>query len=83
MEFPLQPPVTGESMMTPTRIHTSRRDFLQSVVVGGSLAAARPAAAVAPPPVRPHAPETHHPLEQALRRYGSEFGHMTRILPEE
>lgn len=70
--------------MKPLKTQASRREFLQSAVAGASLAAALPAAAVAAPTQEPRLNSAaQDPLEQALRRYGSEFGDITQIRPGE
>ena len=56
----------------------SRRQFLASAVPGLALTAAWPASA-ASPPAQDTVSSQPHPLEDVLRRYGSEFGDLTRL----
>jgi hypothetical protein len=67
-------PCAGETIGT-TR---SRRYFLASTVPGLALTAAWPANA-ALPPAQNEMFRSPHPLEDVLRRYGSEFGDLTRL----
>ena len=56
----------------------SRREFLASTVPGLALTAAWPASA-ASPLEQDKVTSQPHPLEDVLRRYGSEFGDLTRL----
>ena len=56
----------------------SRREFLASAVPGLALTAAWPTVAAAPSQVETEPSPPRHPLEEILRRYGSEFGDLTR-----
>ena len=58
----------------------SRREFLGSAVAGVLFSTALPALAASPAPEHRSGSTPSDPLEQLLRRYGSEFGHITRIV---
>jgi hypothetical protein len=57
----------------------SRREFLVSTVPGLALTAAWPAVAASPSRVETAPSTPQHSLEDVLRRYGSEFGDLTRV----
>jgi hypothetical protein len=59
-------------------VGTSRREFLASAVPGLALTAAWPASA-ASPLAQGETSAQRHPLEDILRRYGSELGDLTRL----
>jgi hypothetical protein len=56
----------------------SRREFLASAVPCLALSVACPAVVASPPAERESRPAAH-PLEDLLRRYGSEFGGLERL----
>ena len=56
----------------------SRREFLASAIPGLALSAAWPAVA-ASPSTEGGLSRPRHPLEDVLRRYGSELGDLTQL----
>jgi hypothetical protein len=56
----------------------SRRKFLQAAVAAGAVAAAAPITGIALTGSEEQSSKQDNPMETILKRYGSEFGPLTR-----
>ena len=70
--------VPASSQNEKTHEDLSRRKFLQTAVVAGTVAATIPIAGIAQTGSAERSSKQNDPLETILRRYGSEFGRLNQ-----